>query len=356
MSFGGTSAATPLTAGVAALVLSKNGNLTWQQLKDTLRLSCDKIGGVTYDANGRHPEYGYGRINARKALLDANCPPDTTAPTVLSVVARTSRAVEITFSEPMGNGVATAANYTISGAGKGTLLSQPSTVNWLGGNKFLLEWSSGEMLAGTGNVTVTASTAVKDLAGGSMGTPSSGTANGTRVIYQINCGPRPAENSYPIYPFESERGYWSGVGTLYGQYTVNGVVSDDGIPWAVYGNERCVLCSTTYPGDIIYTLPGISAGVNHQVRVYFLANGYSTHAGDVVFDVYINNVLKLANFDLIGAAGGVRIGVWREFNNITADAYGRIVVKIVPKGSYNQTWGGTWYYNATLSGLKVIAQ
>lgn len=354
MSFGGTSAATPLTAGIATLVLSKNGNLTWQQLKDVLRLSCDQIGGVTYDGNGWHPEYGYGRINAHSALI--NTPSDTTAPTVSSVVVRTSRAVEIAFSEPVGDGVITAANYTISGPGKGTLPSQPSTVNWLGGNKFLLEWSSGEMLAGTGNVTVTANASVKDLAGNSMGTPNSGNANGMRTIYLINCGPRPAEASYPIYPYESERGCWSGVGTLYGQYTVNNVVSDDGTPWAVYGNERCVLCSTTYPGDIIYTLSGISAGVNHRVRLYFLANGYSTHPGDVVFDVYINNVLKLANFDLIGAAGGVRIGVWREFTNITADAQGRIGVKIVPKGSYNQTWGGTWYYNATLSGIKVTAQ
>jgi len=63
MGFGGTSSATPLVAGVANLILSKNGNLTPSQLKDSLRLGCDKIGGVTY-LNGWHREYGYGRVNA----------------------------------------------------------------------------------------------------------------------------------------------------------------------------------------------------------------------------------------------------------------------------------------------------
>ena len=354
MSFGGTSAATPLAAGVAALVLSKNANLTLQQLKDSLRLGCDKIGGVTYDGNGWHQEYGYGRVDAYNSLQ--NAPSDATAPTVSSVVTRTSRVVEITFSEPMGYSVMTATNYTISGGGKGTLADHPALVKWVSGNTFLLEWTGGEMVAGTGNITVSANSNVKDIAGNSIGSPSSGVANGSRVIYQLNCGPRYAESSYPISPFESERFWSGGVGTLYGQYPVSSVLDNDGTPDAVYGSERCVLCQTTYPGDIIYTFPGISSGVNHTVRLYFFTNGYSTHAGDVRFDVYLNNVLKLSNFDLIGAAGGTHIGLWRSFDNITADQYGRIMVKIVPKGSYNQTWGGAWYYNANISGIKITAQ
>ncbi len=60
--FGGTSAATPLSAGIAALVLSKNANLTVSQLKDSLRLGCEQIGSVPYTGNPpRHNEYGYGR-------------------------------------------------------------------------------------------------------------------------------------------------------------------------------------------------------------------------------------------------------------------------------------------------------
>lgn len=64
----GTSYATPLAAGVAALVLSRYPDWTADQVRQRLRDTCDKIGGVTYDAQGRHPEYGFGRINAELAV------------------------------------------------------------------------------------------------------------------------------------------------------------------------------------------------------------------------------------------------------------------------------------------------
>ncbi len=65
--FGGTSAATPLAAGVAALILSVNPNYTRAEVLDIMHSTCDKIGGVTY-VNGVHPEYGYGQLNAGAAL------------------------------------------------------------------------------------------------------------------------------------------------------------------------------------------------------------------------------------------------------------------------------------------------
>ncbi|HEX2807018.1 MAG TPA: S8 family serine peptidase, partial [Kineosporiaceae bacterium] len=64
----GTSFAAPTAAGVAALVLAANPNLTWQQVRQTLRDSCDQIGGVVYDASGHNDDYGWGRINAREAI------------------------------------------------------------------------------------------------------------------------------------------------------------------------------------------------------------------------------------------------------------------------------------------------
>jgi subtilisin family serine protease len=63
----GTSFAAPLAAGTAAVILSKNQNLTWQQVRDVMRNSCDQIGGVTY-VNNRHDRYGHGRINLFEAL------------------------------------------------------------------------------------------------------------------------------------------------------------------------------------------------------------------------------------------------------------------------------------------------
>ena len=70
MNFGGTSAATPLAAGIAALMLSVNPTLTENEIRTIMHNTCDKIGGVTYAA-GTHPEYGYGRVNAARAVESA---------------------------------------------------------------------------------------------------------------------------------------------------------------------------------------------------------------------------------------------------------------------------------------------
>ncbi|MDZ8188652.1 MAG: S8 family serine peptidase [Nostoc sp. ChiSLP02] len=69
-SFGGTSSACPGAAGVVALIIARNPNLRWDEVRDIIKRSCDRIdqAGGKYDANGRSPFYGYGRINALKAV------------------------------------------------------------------------------------------------------------------------------------------------------------------------------------------------------------------------------------------------------------------------------------------------
>ena len=69
-SFGGTSSATPLVAGVAALMLSANSELTAVEVRNMLTSTADKI-GTGYDANGHSTEFGFGRINAGKAVAAA---------------------------------------------------------------------------------------------------------------------------------------------------------------------------------------------------------------------------------------------------------------------------------------------
>jgi hypothetical protein len=48
-------------------VLARHPRWTRQQVRKRLRDSCDKVGGLDYDARGRNNVYGYGRINAAKA-------------------------------------------------------------------------------------------------------------------------------------------------------------------------------------------------------------------------------------------------------------------------------------------------
>ena len=68
-SFGGTSSACPGAAGVAALVLARNPALRWDEVKEILKTSCDPIDTANgkYE-NGHSRWYGYGRLNAHKAV------------------------------------------------------------------------------------------------------------------------------------------------------------------------------------------------------------------------------------------------------------------------------------------------
>lgn len=63
----GTSFACPIVAGVCALMLSKNPNLTPDQIRTILRNTAEKVGGVTYE-DGWHQEYGYGMVDAEAAV------------------------------------------------------------------------------------------------------------------------------------------------------------------------------------------------------------------------------------------------------------------------------------------------
>ncbi len=66
--FGGTSSATPLAAGIGALLLSLDPTLTATQVRGLMRNTTDLIGPLTYNASGFNTQYGYGRVNAATAV------------------------------------------------------------------------------------------------------------------------------------------------------------------------------------------------------------------------------------------------------------------------------------------------
>lgn len=69
--FGGTSSACPLVAGICALMLSVNPELTAKQVKEIITKTADKIGSPSEYVNGHSTKYGYGRINADRAVAEA---------------------------------------------------------------------------------------------------------------------------------------------------------------------------------------------------------------------------------------------------------------------------------------------
>jgi len=69
--FGGTSSSTPLVAGICALMLSANPDLTAREVRSILRSTADKVGSRSEYRNGHSFKYGYGRVNADRAVAEA---------------------------------------------------------------------------------------------------------------------------------------------------------------------------------------------------------------------------------------------------------------------------------------------
>ena len=93
--FGQNSAAAPIVAGVAGLVLSVNPNLERTEVEDILRITAEKIEAseagyspVPPSVLGFSKTHGYGRVNALGAVSEAKAtaPSETTYVTVCVLV------------------------------------------------------------------------------------------------------------------------------------------------------------------------------------------------------------------------------------------------------------------------------
>ncbi|MBE9210099.1 S8 family serine peptidase [Nostoc sp. LEGE 06077] len=122
--FGGTSSATPVVAGVAALVLSANPELTAQQVKRILQETADKIvdpnadpqlglKGGTYDGNGHSQWFGYGKVNAAKAVQAAKQMRETASPISQQLRVSNTNQVGIPDNDRQGVKSAIAINESI---------------------------------------------------------------------------------------------------------------------------------------------------------------------------------------------------------------------------------------------------
>ncbi|HOP40570.1 MAG TPA: S8 family serine peptidase [Geobacteraceae bacterium] len=65
-SVSGTSFSSPITAGLGAIILSSNPNLSASQVVDIIKQNADDLGNTGFDSS-----FGYGRINAYKSLVAA---------------------------------------------------------------------------------------------------------------------------------------------------------------------------------------------------------------------------------------------------------------------------------------------
>jgi len=139
----GTSFSSPIAAGVAALVLSRNSSLSAQQLVTLLEQNSDDLGAAGYDQT-----FGWGRVNASRAVVAAGGG-STTPPTV-------------TISSPAPSSILRA---TVTVQGNATAPTSLSSIElWVDGAKtstttvasFSFNWDTTTVGSGPHTLTVKA--------------------------------------------------------------------------------------------------------------------------------------------------------------------------------------------------------
>jgi thermitase len=149
----GTSFSAPITAGVIALVLSVNPALTPTQVQQILQQSADDLGSTGWD-----PQFGWGRINAQKAVALAvgttttfsAPPPPTVSITSPANGATVSGTVTVQVNASAVAGIKS-VSLSVDGAPIGSSATAPSSFKWI--------------TTGTQNGTHTLTATVQDSAG-----------------------------------------------------------------------------------------------------------------------------------------------------------------------------------------------
>lgn len=141
----GTSMASPVVSGVAALIVSKNPFLQPNQVEAILKKSVIDLG-----ARGKDQYYGYGRIDASKALKNTPNPLSKIASaTTLNVDGKTKHNISVLAQSGK------LSLFIKDSQGK-TVKTFQSNTQWKGG-KYSIQWDgelNGETLAPSGNYKI----------------------------------------------------------------------------------------------------------------------------------------------------------------------------------------------------------
>jgi len=144
----GTSFASPVTAGVVAEIMGANPKLSADQVEQILKESADKVAGTA-----THPYFGYGRVNAAKAVAlaldNARVAVDSQAPSVNVFSPGAGSTVSGT--------VAVAVNASDNvGVSEVTLYANGVPVGTDGTSPYQFSWSSAQVADGPVTLSATA--------------------------------------------------------------------------------------------------------------------------------------------------------------------------------------------------------
>ncbi|HEY0586486.1 MAG TPA: S8 family serine peptidase, partial [Pseudoduganella sp.] len=183
----GTSFASPVAAGVAALVMSANPSLTADQVQSILFTTAVDLG-----AAGRDTYFGYGRVNAAAAVLKAKgstVVADTTKP-VVSIAAplgssTVSGVVPVSINATDNVGV-TRVELKVNSTVIGTDTSAP----------FAFSWDSKGVVNGMASLTAVAYDAAGNVAGSAP--VSVNVANSTTTVITTDTTPPTVRVTNPV--------------------------------------------------------------------------------------------------------------------------------------------------------------
>jgi hypothetical protein len=149
-----------------------------------------------------------------------------------------------------------------------------------------------------------------------------------QTYYQVNSGGGAAS------PFIADAFFSGGTaGSTSAAIDTSGVTNP--APQAVYQTERW--------NNNTYTFPNLIAGTSYKVRLHF-AEIYYNAAAIRVFNVFINGIQVLANFDIFAATGAMNKAAVREYT-ATANGSGQIIIQ------YSNIAGKD---NAKSSGIEIL--
>jgi len=173
---GGTSIASPIVAGAAALVMSTNPMLTPVQIQDVLKQNADDLGAPGWDTS-----YGNGRLNVARALTAAGgrSTSDTAPPTV-------------SFNSPIkGETISGTVAIAISASDNVSVASVELSIDGvlLGantGSPFSFSWNTATLPNGYHSLTATARDAAANTSTASVSVLINNVADTTPPNVSIN--------------------------------------------------------------------------------------------------------------------------------------------------------------------------